>query len=215
MKNNIDEMTHEEILLLDREEIDRLVQYAMAVDGVLFLKMPDDPPKFDPNFDKSVYECKGVYFFCEAKAREYADWFNKSILEMCSLEYNWQQGSHYRYVKSIENGTEALVNKLQCYSPAAYDSLSTILKANSDRVELFKKDRATFDAENIKKKNIEEYIVKKWHGAQAKLRALDRNKSEYENYLRLANNDVVVAKAFFKKAYIGLNEDQYLEIFGN
>lgn len=213
MKNNIFGMTHWEKIALTSEDVDRLVKYAMAEDGVKFLPAPTDPPKFTPNFDKTVYEVRGFYFYFKEKAQEFAEWINKNSQDFCKLDYEWQKGSSYKYITGIADGTEATVNAVLCYSPARYAGLSGELKAHHDAMEAYKREKSDFDSENTKKRKIEENIYAEWHEAQSTQRRLERNKQEYANYLDLAKNDAELAKVFFKKAYSTMSEDQYREIF--
>ncbi len=213
MKTNIDNMTHWEKIALAREDVDRLVKYAMAEEGVKFLPAPIDPPKFTPNFDVTVYEVRGFFFYGKAKADEFAAWYNANTQEFCKLDYDWQKGSSYRYVNAVTETNEATVNATLCYSPARYAGLSGELKSHNDAMEAYRKEKSEFDSENMKKRKIEEYIYGEWHEAMKRQRELERKKSQYAEYLELAQNNVEQAQAFFKKAYFGLNEDQYREIF--
>lgn len=211
MKTKISEMTQEEILVLEPKDIEYLIQYAMAEEGVKFLPEPKAPESFVPEYDAEVYEVQGMYFSEFDIAEIVRCCLSDHAEYMRRLDYNWSQSSKYKYVR--EDGDFYFsVQKVRVFTPTKYQRLAaemTKLERAKTEYEALKKE---YESEEKKKRAIKEEIYSVVEEAHARRYRFERHCAEYQRYVELAKGDSTIAKVFFEKAY-SLGNEELAEVY--
>ena len=209
MKTNIKDMSEAEVLALSQKEIDYLISYAMAVEGIKFLPAPIAPEPFTPDYDRVVYEVAGIYFTGRICAETVCEALNARIEEACRLDYNWQQSSQYKYVaESHWKDSPPTVTAVKCFSDEKYRTMAATMIQRETEKNQYKKLLEEFQ----KNESLKQAIVQEIHDVidEHKSRAYTRNrmKSEYERYKEIAQGNIEIAQKFFKKAYPSENFEE-------
>lgn len=209
MKTNIKDMSEAEVLALGKKEIDYLIGYAMAEEGIKFLPVPIAPEPFTPEYDRVVYEVAGIYYTNEPAAKDVCEILNGLIEETCTLDYNWQQSSQYKYVaESRWKDSPPTVTAVKCFSNEKYRTLAAGMIQRETEKNQYKKLLEEFQ----KNESLKQAIVQEIHNVidEHKSRAYTRNRmiSEYERYKEIAQGNVEIAQNFFKKAYPSANFEE-------
>lgn len=206
MKTNINEMSEQEVLSLTQEQIDWLIRYAYAEEGIRHLPKPVKPEPFKPEYDAEVYEVHGMYFATVEAAEEVKNALSIYADEMRRLDYDWRNSSSYKYV--TEGSFKFFVEKVKCFTPARYEKIAGELK----RLEAEKRKYETllkeYQEEQKKAQHIKGIVfdVLESHRTTAYIR--EKSCNDYREYLKLANGDVETARRFFEKAYPGANHQE-------
>lgn len=209
MKTNINEMSEQEVLSLTNDQIDWLIRYACAEEGIRHLPEPVKPETFKPEYDAEVYEVNGMYFATVEAAEEIKQVLNDVSHEMRKLYYDWRNSSSYKYVS--EESFTFSVEKVKCFTPARYEKISgeiQRLEAEKRKYEaLLKEYKQEQEKASCVKQSI--YDVIESHRTKAYIR--EKSCNDYREYLKLANGNVETARRFFEKAYPGVNHQ---EVYG-
>lgn len=208
-KTNIDELSESEALALSPEQIEFLIKYGCAEEGIRWLPEPVKPEPFKPEYDCEVYEVHGMYFASFEAAEEIKQVLNDVSNEMRKLDYDWQKGSKYKY---CNEGTYSFsVEKVKCFTPERYAKLGAEMQRHETEQRKYETLLKEYQEEQKKVQRVKDYIYDKID--EHKQRAYTREKScnDYREYLKLASGNVETARRFFEKAYPGANHQ---EVYG-
>ena len=209
MKTNINEMSEQEVLSLTPEQIDWLIRYACAEEGIRHLPEPVKPEPFKPEYDAEVYEVHGMYFATFEAAKEVKNALSIYSDEMRKLDYDWRNSSSYKYVS--EGSFTFSVEKFKCFTPARYEKIAgelQSLEAEKRKYETLLKEYREEQNKMLSVK-LSIYEVIESHRTTAYIR--EKSCNDYREYLKLANGNVETARRFFEKAYPGANHQ---EVYG-
>lgn len=205
MKNFIDEMNEEEILALTADDIERLIRFKMASEGVKIPMRPElevpDPPKFDRSKMVTVYKVGDLAFKSEQQALDFMTFVSR--LEFFETDYDYEVGSENIYLKAMSSyDKEQLcrVQSMQVWPSEEYDAVSTALKQYKKDKKLTEKLWDEYKQEMSAGKEIREDILDRYNDAHATRRELQRNVSLFMEYMQIANGNLDTAISFFLKA---------------
>lgn len=209
MKTNINEMNEQEVLSLTNDQIDWLIRYACAEEGIRHLPEPVKPEPFKPEYDAEVYEVHGMYFATVEAAEEIKQVLNDVSHEMRKLDYDWRNSSSYKYVS--EGSFAFSVEKVKCFTPARYEKIAGELKRLEAEKRKYEALLKEYQEEQKKAQHIKGIVfdVLESHRTTAYIR--EKSCNDYREYLKLANGNVETARRFFEKAYPDVNHQ---EVYG-
>lgn len=201
----IDQMTHEEVIALERDDLDRLVKLACAIEGV---RLPGEPPEKpeEPKIerDAAVYTVGGLSFSDRSAAEAVGAALAAAVAASVKLEYDWQHvGSEHKYVRPIKFDDQAALSMVTTERALAE---STFRRVRDELIQyrvMLKRyeDELKLHEQNVKESDcIRAEILAAFADARARQYELDRAKVVFDEYMRLADSDVEVAVKFFEKA---------------
>ncbi len=213
----INELTEEEILALNDEDIELMIKLVKAQEGIKLTPRPKEPDYFkiaEP--DKVVYSCP---LFGDDLVFENIEELNdtvKFILKAASkgqLKYDYNKlGSDYKYMSvELEKPYGAdwhSTNSHRVYSIELYNQIVDAATQNKKLKEQYGKELKEYETIIESAKWIETEIMDKVSEVREKFWKLESlcRKFKYD-YMPLSNNNESVAMAFLDKAY-SLTEEQ-------
>lgn len=209
MKTNIEEITEAEALALSPEQIDWLIKYGCAEEGIRQLPEPVKPEKFVPDYDTEVYEVHGMYFSEFDIAEIVRCCLMDHVGYMRKMDYNWQQSSTYKYVQEFTGSFS--VERVKCFTPAQYEKLAGEMRRYEEEKRKYETFLKEYQEEQKKVQRVKDSIYDKLDEHKQRAYIRERSCSDYRSYLGLANGNVETARRFFEKAYPGANHQ---EVYG-
>lgn len=211
----ITELEEQEILNLSPEDIDLMIKFRKAEEGIKLIK---HPIKFElekiPEPDITVYSLWGfnnILFTDIKECQAFADTINM-LKTICTKNYKGDIGYNIQYKSKFSKEDNIKINSEKIYSKEIFDTYSEIIKVNNKKEtkynELLKEYRENYD----NSKYIEDEIYNRINEVRDKYNNLERYSKLYEEYLVLANGDSEVAINFLSKAY-KLTENEITDIF--
>ena len=196
---NIHDMIKEEVLALTNEEIEKMIDYRCAEEGIPLL--PPKPVKpeginISGKIDTTVWELGGLYFTHDNEAKAV-----RELLEACTLvDVGYISGPRYEMKIS---GTYDIpqINTKRVFSEKQWE------KVKEEVAEADKLDRAYHDGMAVYekayngRKGIRDEIIDVVDAHQKEQNLIDRMTLEFSRYLEIAEGDAHVARRFFEKAY--------------
>lgn len=213
MKINIEEMTEAEARALSPEQIDWLIKYGCAEEGIKQLPEPVKPEKFVPDYDAEVYEVHGMYFCDIDSATEIKNALNIYADKMRKLDYSWQQSSTYKYVQEFTGSFS--VEKVKCFTPARYQKLAGEMKHYEDDKRKYEALLKEYQEEQKRVQCVKDHIYDKLDEHNQRAYTRERSCNDYRSYLELANGNVETARRFFEKCYPGANHQEVYGLVDN
>lgn len=206
IKKNFEDLTKEELLELNEDDIQWYIKVEMAKDGVKILQMPIEPTYQPlPETDKKLYEVSGITFSTLEAAEKVRDALNTVADQLARSNYNYGLGYNYKYFEKTDKD-DFVINTQSLYSKEVYDSISGVLKDNEKVRNVYKNAKEEYEKETEKAESIVDVI-------RGKIEAAHREKMELENYtdriveyFELAQGNADVAWSFFLKAYPVIDE---------
>jgi hypothetical protein len=206
MKTNINEMTHEEIIALTPEQLDWLVKYRCAENGVKNLPRPVQPEAFIPDFDYVVYEAGGFYFTCQDEAAQFCDFLNSSET-IVKLDYDWQTGSHYKYSNPLADNDLYPISPRKCFSREKYATLKGKLQDVEKEKTEYKKQLEEWEKNEKEVACSRDEVMHVYDDHMRQECLLKQHIANFRYYKELSNGDAEIAEKFFRKAYSVNNDD--------
>jgi hypothetical protein len=206
MKTNINEMTHEEIIALTPEQLDWLVKYRCAENGVKNLPRPLQPESFNPDFDETVYEAGGYCFTCQDEAMQFCDFLNSSET-IVKLDYDWQTGSQYKYSNPLADTDLYQVYPRKCFSREKYATLKGKLQTAEKAKTEYKKQLEEWEKNEREVSASRDEVMDVYNEHMQRAYQFERHVSNFKYYVDLANGDFEIAEKFFRKACSVNDED--------
>jgi len=201
----IDQMNHEEIIALTQEDIDRLVRLECAENGV---QLPGEAPlaPVEPraDCDLQVYKVGDLVFFDQEAAVAVSAVIAKHADKLAKVDYDWRRGrDNYKYAAPASEAAADMataVSIMKVMTRESYLTMSSQIDRHMKALEEYKVLLTDHEAAVEKSDEIRERIMSVVDGAFRRQRELDDMRRRYDEYLRLAEGDVSIARRFFDKA---------------
>jgi len=201
----ITEMTEEEILKLDQVDLDRMIRYKMAEEGIKILPRPEEPTYREvPGPDLEVFYC-GLFdstYRCGSaeEVRELVKLFEQgtsyTVTNNYSLDLNWAKpGVSEKY------SDPRMVQSKMVYSEGLYDSCKEVLTENKGLKSAYDEEMSAYKAALDEASWIREEITDVYREARSNENMRQTMYGRYKEYLSLAEDNREVAVNFLKKAY--------------
>lgn len=205
----INELTEQEILALTEEQINTMIRFEAAEQGIKLLPHPTRPTyKAIPTPTKKVYSLSGLYSiaFSDISIPQQIQEIIKSATERFSIEYENDFYSYKYMKKSSAKVDEIKIDEV--YEESQIESVLADLKGNADLKKQYDSALTDYNENQGGIDAISKEIYDVIWAIREKYDTLSRYCSLYKNdYLPLANNDKKVAMNFLIKAY-GLTPEQ-------
>lgn len=206
MKNFIDDMSEEEILELTADDVERLIRFKMASEGVKIPLRPDvqvpEPPVLDRSKMVTVYKVGDLAFKSETEAMDFMQFVAK--LNFYEVDYQYEVGLENSYLKAMSShDRESLtrIQTMQVWPQEEWDTVSTkLLKYKKDK-KTIEKLWDEYKSEMSAGKEIREDIMDQYNNAHVRRRDLQRSVSLFMEYMQIAEGNVPLATNFFLKAH--------------
>jgi len=202
----ITELTDKEVLALTTEELDLMVKFRMAEEGIKILTAPKEPEYLPlPQPTEVGYVVDG--FTHKFKDKALADKLSEVILAIGvdSMYTESYQGSNYsiKYIKPIESyyASAGTVKKEMYYTKEVIHEMSEIKTKNEKLKDDFQYDLDEYNNEYERGKEVREEVYGKYNEVTRKYEEMEAMKRKFSEYLLLADHNVEIALNFLKRAY--------------
>ena len=215
----INELTEQEILKLSSEEIDKMIRFRMAEEGIKFMDYPEKPQYHEvPKPTTKAYYCHllgtKLSFTDMEELNSVLEVFNNcKTLHTIDSNYDLPEG-HKNYMKSeVENAgwssdAPDTIIPIVAYTYNEFSKIKEKLKENAKNKTAFQDKVKEYDTVIKEAKWVKDEIIGRVNEVVSKYSKLDtyiyRFKTEY---LPLADDNEEVAMAFLDKAY-SLDKEQ-------
>jgi hypothetical protein len=215
----ITELTEQEILTLTDEQLDLMVKYKMAEEGIKILEPPTEPVYLPiPQNDDSAFEIVGTNFY--TKNRDVAEIISEAIASRTSellkegyTNYNYSD----KYLKPLEDyETDQLgtIKQKPFYRKDTLLNIAPTKDKNKEIKEEYDQKVSEYNSAQDAADYIRVGIYSRYREVIKKYDDLETLQRTYNNYLQLAEGNKDIALNFLKKAYSVSEEAEYYVIHG-
>jgi hypothetical protein len=195
----ISEYNQEQLLSITDEDIEKVIDFQCALEGVPLLpERPVEPTKLEIAPDVTVYEVAGFVF----KEKESAEIVQQAIngQVMVKIDYDYNLGYDYKYVTSVNDNAAAIAaNKY--LSLAAFDEAKSEIAKYTAEYKQFDGLNKIYQDVSSQRQDIADRVWNAVYDARRirddKLNAMKR----FERYVGMADGDKELANKFFADAY--------------
>lgn len=213
----INELTEQEIRNLSCDDIELLIKFRKAEEGVKFITKPEKPEYFEiPGKDLTVYQAK---FLGNSLSFNDIEDMNKLITLIKNSKGSFKidygvDSTYYANPKLYPySGEWDEITSQSVYSYKLYQEVKNLILQNKSLEDKYKKELKEYQTSFDDSEWIEKEIRDKVYEVQNKYEQLETYYRLFKNeYLPLADNDTSIAIKFMNKAY-SLNDEQKEYIF--
>jgi len=188
------EMNEEELAKLTQEQIDTLVALEVAHKGIEPVQKPDPIDEEIPiKKTETAWMVDGTYFTNKSDAEK--------VLKMPRLKksYDYSIGYNYEWFEPADEDSEIkLVSVYKHTEVLDYGRKLQKLKKMKDEYDDKKKK---WDEYNKQISEIQSEVLTKITSASQKIKEQEWAMSEYERYMKLADNNPIIAIRFFQEGF--------------
>lgn len=189
------DLTHEELIALKDEDIERLIDIEIANAGIMPVACPVVPSLEDEGIVKSeiAYEVGGILF------KDEKDAITVSRMEQFNKNYDWKIGGYnYPWLDPI---TERSITKQNFYRQTDITRIKEILQRNESKRKEYDTHKNEYDKFLSETGKIRDAVYSFWREALNFQREIDEAIAVLEKYRGLSDGDETVAINFFKNTY--------------
>lgn len=205
-------MTHQEILALTDEEIERMIKVKMAEEGIKILSPPEEP-KYGviQDADTSVF-VSDITGFVGMHTFEGLEEILKIIMDVGYSKVEYDYSNEINRVEDFPSYANPFtISTKKIYSSELYSKVKSTVSDNNKLKKIYEKELKDYE-DNL---SSAEWIREEVHGAVDKARRIQCEKEEmirrYKEYLELAGGDQLIAMRFLKKAYtVNQSTERYI-----
>lgn len=188
-------------MALTDEDVIKMVKRKCAEEGVKILENPEQPVALQLQPELMLYQV-GNYFFENAAD---ADAAVLALVKAFEQGYDYSVGYNYKFPKRID-GSGLSVEPTKMFSKKQIDQYKDELVAYKEAQERHKELESEYwDAMKHREEFVDE-IWSKVREVRAKYDRLNNMRTQYRDYINIANGDEQLAWQFFVKAYGEQNE---------
>lgn len=208
----LNEMTELQILALSNEDVEKIIKYRKAQEGIKLIEEPMEP-EYETELDKdvtyySINNFSNFKFNDAKKASSVVD----SLKELIKGAYFSRWNSETPKLVSKLSGydrDQANLNIIEetSYSPAIAEEAKQITKRNGEARKIYEEQKDEYDKYCEEIQWLIDEVWNKVFEIRRKYERLQKLQTDYAEYLVLANNDEKIATAFLTKANTLSEED--------
>jgi len=204
----IDQMPHEEIVRLTSEDLERMVMYICATEGIKLLPLPKEPVKPALEPDEIAYQLDDLISYDRGPLDELAGLIFKHKHILRELYYDWAVGSEYKTLKPAGYKVECLVKvePIKVFSEKHYANCSVALRQYTEAQKQYEADKKEYDKFKYEREKAAGWVWEKFHEAMEVKRQFEKLAAAFEQYTQLANGDKLVAWGFLELAYSPISQ---------
>jgi hypothetical protein len=193
----ISEMVKAEVLALSNEQIEQLIDYECAIEGVPLLPpIPVIPEKPDIKPDVTVFEIGGFFVLTNEEATRILE-----AVDGCEI-YESVYVSSLSYEKMIKPvSSPAGITTKKFYSPEYWDKIKNIQTVYTEAKKIYDSKSEEYSSASQLRSNISAEVWGIVHAFQEEENQIKRYTAEFNRYLELAEGNRSIAMNFLTKAY--------------
>jgi ribosome-binding protein aMBF1 (putative translation factor) len=198
---NINEMTDQEVLRLTPEDLQRLIKFRMAEEGIKILPEPTEPTYISlPPKNDLAYKVGGFDFLIRDKetALQVAEFFASLSGKLFKESYNYTHYDH-KHIEPIEK--EFAVSPVEYYTKSLADRIAEDKTTNDKLKKSYEEQVKEYRENDESAKDIRAEIYNTYRSVVDKYENFELMKERYAEYLKLAEDNETIAMSFLKKAY--------------
>lgn len=206
---HIDDLTDEQVLALSEEDLQRLVRYRMAEEGIKILDRPVEPVWEElPVPDVTVWAVGDFEFTDHRSAEVVAETVTDLAGARTNTGYDYSAGGYGSALHVLPvRDTEAAVARKRAYSPEAWAVHKDALGQQATAKKEFRDRLREFEDAERQAEGVREEV----YGRHTEVLATHERRqalvARYAEYLDLAEGQPTVAMAFLRKAYLADDAD--------
>jgi len=196
----ITELTHDELLALNDEQIERYVQLEIAEQGI----KPVLPPE-ETTFEKvTITPTEKAYEVCNIIFKDKEQAIKFASQDIYSTDYDYSIGYDYKYLKKTE-GLEIKENFY--FDRKKVMDLAPLLQSNKIKKEEYDEQKQAYDKFLNSTTEHRELVFDVVAKAKEKERGINNAVKSFEKYKDLAEGNEAIALNFFDKAFTDIDEE--------
>lgn len=189
------ELTHEELIALKEEGVERLIDIEMAHAGI----MPVACPAFPTLEAEGIVASEIAYEVGELLLKNESDAIAVENMETYCSNYDYHIGGYdYRWLEPIVNQT---ITKRMFYKKTDIARIKEVLQRNKTKREEYEMHKKKYDSFLTETGKIRDSVYKTYHAALVFQGEIDDAKALLEKYRNLADGNEEVAVNFFRNTY--------------
>lgn len=188
------ELTSEELVALEQEQIDLLIELEIAYAGIEPVIMPTKPTLEDLGIVKNdcYYQVGSMLFVKEEDALQV------SGMDRVSEDYDCNIGYNYRYTKPV---IDSAVSKVMYYKQEDITRVQPALARNKAKLNEYEPAMKAYNQYTKETSGIRQRVYSAISEARDLQEEIDLAKKQYDKYLVLADNNTEIAENFFRNTY--------------
>ena len=216
----INEFTEQEILNLSNEEIEKMIKFRMAEEGIKFLEYPQKPIYNEVQKPTTkAYYChllgQKLSFTNMEELQGLIEYLSK-CKTICSIDSNYDFPEGYKYFMKSKLGNASYssdapdtISPITVYTHKEYSDIKDKLNENSKNKKEFESKLKEYDDAINDAKWVRDEIMDRINEVVSKYDKLNTFIYRFNNeYLPLADNNEEIAMNFLNKAYLLTKEQQ-------
>lgn len=209
----INELSEQEILKLTQDELDRMVKFKMAQDGLKFYIRPEEPKYHElPDADIEVYQVNDVQFtfFKQEDALKVAKLLKE--IESNLYERSWSSDEVLKPMSVWDKERLGNIDTKRIYSVELWSQVSAKKKENEANKKHYESLLKQYEDAYSESEYVRTEVYGRFNEVKEKYANFELSLANFSTYLEIANGDFKQAMAFFTKAYEPDSETiQYVE----
>jgi len=223
---NLKDLTEQEILNLSKEEIDKMIKFRMAEEGIKFIDYPENPEYHEVQKPTTkAYFChllgQKLSFTDMEELNNVIDVLN-NCKSLCTIDSNYDlPEGHKNFIKArVENANWSsdapdTITPIIAYAHNEFLQIKELLKENAKNKTEFNAKVKEYDAAINDAQWIKDEVMERINEVVSKYDKLNTYIYRFNNeYLPLADNNEDIAMNFLDKAY-SLNKEQKEYVLAN
>lgn len=210
----LNDMTELEILALTDDQIEKIVKYRKAEEGVVLMEKPIEPEyEQEPNKDISLYTSSWlnwIFFESSSIVQELNSYFEKLI----DSSYKSRYGNEPKKISSLtswEKDEATIQLKTDTYYSAnILEVAEQIKKRNDEKRRNYERLQKDYDGYIEDAKWIIEEVWDKIFEIRRKYERISVLQNSYSEYKILADGNEEIAMNFLKKAHVITSDEESL-----
>lgn len=206
---NLNDMTHEQIVALTQEDVERIAKIACMEKGVkLVSKPPPEPLAELYERDAEFFEIVGTKICTRTReaAEEIQRVLVKNYAQLTEEKYEWRIGSENTYLGTFDHQLE--VKRGVAFSALKFQELQSVLGNKHEAREQYQNEKREFERSQEEYQKIAADIWRAYHYECKIARKCEGLKATFLEYVSLAGGDEEKAAQFFRKAYASSIENE-------
>ena len=193
----INEYTDEELAALTQDQIDFLVDYECAKNGVPLLPLAPPPEPSKPDTPTVyAYECAGIHFTKKADAQKILD-----VLDTCEIYNTDGWGDNERLVKlNPQDWNYPKLTKKDIMSKETYEKHKSNISVYTAEIEEWKKIKKCYEEAVTSRNTVVIEVNSTVSAAIRRLDLIEDLKRQFARYVELAGGDYRTAMSFLDDA---------------
>lgn len=191
----ITELTRDEIIALTDQDLQRMMDYECAENGIALLPLPEKPVIEKHEEDQKYYEIGDMCFLTLADAERVMEAING--VQVFKDSYDYSIGYDHKYLEP-QDGKFEIIPKM-CFSRDVFDSIRVKLSKQKELSTQYEKDLANYQKAQKQRESVCGYILDAYYKAHDEVSEEKRLREKFEQYLGLANGDRSTAMRFLRK----------------